>query len=338
MKDVAERAGVSAQTVSRVLSGHPNVHETTRQLVLQAVAELGYRRNLAARALSSGRSRTIGVVQLATGNYSAAVLAVGIERAARTAGFTVSTVIAEHPTAAATADAMQRLAEQRVEGIVLAMPLADGSPHIESIASNTPTVTIDGSSSDLIESVALDQADAAALATTHLLELGHATVWHLAGAEGWIDSSQRISGWRDTLKAAHRVVPEPFRGDWSPESGYQAGLRIAAHPEITALFVASDEMAFGVIRALHERGRSVPDDVSVVGMDDIALAAYGNPALTTVRQPFEEIGRCAVRNLLRRIATGTATGTAADEHHPERLSPTLIIRSSTAAPPLKTSR
>jgi len=326
MTDVAALAGVSAQTVSRVLSAHPNVNEKTRVRVLAAVEQLGYRRNGAARALSSGRSRTLGVVSLPTNNYSSAVLAYGIEAAARAAGYVVSTAMTTSLDASAIAEAMNRLSEQAVEGIVLAVPVISGNDAVEQLTRRIPTVTIDGSRTASTEVVAIDQVMAATLATEHLLELGHDTVWHVAGPTEWLDAESRATGWRQALQRAGRAVPPELHGDWSPESGYQAGLLIGRMPEVTAVFVASDEMAFGLIRALHELGRRVPEDISVVGVDDIALAAYCSPALTTVAQPFEEIGRRAVAHLLRHIDDPSAAP------QPESITPQLVVRASTAPP------
>ncbi len=324
MADVARHADVSAQTVSRVLSGHPNVQSATRDRVLRAVDELGYRMNSAARALSSGRTRTIGVVVLPNVHFSGSAVTHGVEAAARRAGYTVSISTASSLDPTAIAAAMTRLDDQSVEGIVLAVPVPTGSDAVEAIARSIPTVTIDGSRTASSEVVAIDQFDVGRLATEHLLSLGHPTVWHIAGPDGWLDSTGRTAGWRAALQAAGGDVPPLLHGDWSPESGYQAGLVLGRIPEATAVFVASDEMAFGAIRALHELGRRVPEDVSVVGVDDIALAAYCSPALTTVAQPFGEIAALAVEHLLRRIDEPTAPSASAE------VDATLVIRSSTA--------
>ncbi|SHL47733.1 LacI family DNA-binding transcriptional regulator [Actinacidiphila paucisporea] len=325
MADVARVAGVSAQTVSRALGGHPNVQETTRAKVLAAVEQLGYRKNTAAGMLSSGRSRTLGVVTLQTGFFSRTALTVGVERAARAAGYAVSTAATASLDPAAVEDALLRLADQRVEGVVLAVPLIRVSRRIEQLTAAVPTVAVDGSRTPDTEVVAVDQSAAARLATTHLLELGHRTVWHVAGPGEWLDAASRAQGWRDVLEAAGADVPPALAGDWSPASGHRAGLILGRIPEVTAVFVASDEMAFGVIRALHDLGRRVPEDVSVVGVDDIALAAYCSPPLTTVAQPFAEMGALAVAHLLRQVARPAAPPA------PVSVEPTLVVRSSTAA-------
>ncbi|MBW1596163.1 LacI family DNA-binding transcriptional regulator [Streptomyces sp. JJ38] len=324
MADVARVAGVSAQTVSRTLSGHPNVQQKTRAKVLAAVEQLGYRKNNAARTLSSGRSRTIGVVTLQTNSSSRTALTFGIEGAARAAGYAVSTATAASLDTHAIEEAMSRLADQRVEGVILAVPLIHVSRKIEQLTRSVPTITIDGSRTPDTEVVAVDQTLAARLATRHLLELGHETVWHVSGPTEWLDAASRCSGWRDTLEAAGATVPPVLEGDWSPASGYRNGLILGKIPDVTAVFVASDEMAFGVIRALHELGRRVPEDISVVGVDDIALAEYCSPSLTTVAQPFAEMGTLAVSHLLRHIADPEA---APD---PASVEPALIVRASTA--------
>lgn len=324
MADVARVAGVSAQTVSRVLSGHPNVQEKTRARVLTAVEQLGYRRNNAARMLSSGRSRTIGVVTLQTNFYSRAAVTSGIEHAAEAAGYAVSTATTTSLDTSAIEAALSRLADQDVEGVILSVPLIHGSPRIEQLTRATPTITIDGSRTDATEVVAIDQGLAARLATRHLLDLGHDTVWHIAGPEEWLEAAARRDGWRSTLEEAGRPVPPPLEGDWSPASGYRNGLILGRIPDATAVFVASDEMAFGAIRALHELGRRVPEDISVVGVDDIELAEYCSPSLTTVAQPFSQMGTLAVAHLLRLIADPGAVP------EPASVDPQLIVRASTA--------
>lgn len=324
MADVARLAGVSAQTVSRTLAGHPNVRHKTRAKVLAAVEQLGYRKNNAARMLSSGRSRTIGVVTLQTNFYSRTNLVFGIETAAREAGYAVSTVTTASLDTAAVEGALSRLAEQDAEGVILSVPLVHVSPRIEQLTRSVPTVTIDGSRTSATEVVAVDQTLAARLATRHLIELGHETVWHVAGPEEWLDAASRCAGWRDTLEAAGLSVPPVLEGDWTPASGYRNGLILGKIPDVTAVFVASDEMAFGVIRALHELGRRVPEDISVVGVDDIALAEYCSPSLTTVAQPFAEMGALAVAHLLRHIEDPGAAS------EPASVEPALVVRASTA--------
>ncbi|MEV8146469.1 LacI family DNA-binding transcriptional regulator [Specibacter sp. NPDC078709] len=326
MRDVAAAAGVSAQTVSRVLNEHPNVQDGTRRRVLAVIDELGYRRNNTARALVTGRSKTIGVLTLATNNYARSSLALGVELGAREAGYTVNSVTSSL-SSQSVIDAVSRLVYQGVDGIIIAAPLQEAVEQVAKITARIPTVNTDGSAGLGDRAVGVDQDIAAMVATKHLLDLGHKTVWHLAGPIEWSDASSRLNSWRRTLQEAGREVPPELHGDWSPESGYRNGLILGRMPEVTAIFVASDEMAFGVIRALTELGRRIPEDVSVVGIDDIDLAAYSTPPLTTVRQSFEDTGRRAVHRLVAQI-TNPKIATTADI-----VAPTLVVRASTAPPP-----
>jgi DNA-binding LacI/PurR family transcriptional regulator len=172
-----------------------------------------------------------------------------------------------------------------------------------------------------------NQAEGAAFATNHLLDLGHRTVWHIAGPPQSYAAERRQKSWRTTLQRAGRETPPVLTGDWSANSGYLHGLRLADDPSVTAVFAANDQMALGLLRALHEKGRTVPGDVSVVGFDDMEEAAHFWPPLTTVRQSFEAVGRNAVTALLAEIANNSQ-GTAVVEVPTE-----LVVRSSTAPPP-----
>ncbi|MGW5354161.1 LacI family DNA-binding transcriptional regulator [Streptomyces sp. NPDC004031] len=329
MTDVARVAGVSAQTVSRALGGHPNVQAATRARVLAAAEQLGYRKNNAARVLSSGRSRTIGLVTLETGFHSRAAFLAGAERAAHEAGYSVNTATTASLDTSAIEAALLRLAEQHVEGIVLAVPLIHVSPRIEHLTAVVPTLTIDGSRTAATEVVAVDQGRVAELAVGHLLDLGHETVWHVAGPRQWLDAASRTAAWRAVLEAEGRAVPPQLDGDWSAASGYRCGLVLGKIPDVTAVFVAGDEMAFGVVRALHELGRRVPDDISVVGVDDIPLAEFCSPSLTTVAQPFASMGALAISHLLRLVSDPAAVRERA------RVEPELRVRASTAPPPAR---
>lgn len=328
MATVARAAGVSAQTVSRVLAGHPSVRDETRQAVLTAVRDSGYRVNRAAASLSSGRTRILGIVTLQSANYSLGALMTGMDRAASESGYFVTSAAARSTSAEGTAAAFDRLVSQGAEGIVLAVPTPLSGALLQERA-RLPIITIDPGESSELAAVTVDQHAIGAVATEHLLGLGHATVWHVSGRPEWTESHEREAGWRAALSAAGRDAPPVLRGDWSPESGYQAGRTLARIPDATAVFVASDEMAFGVIRALHESGRRVPDDVSVVGVDDIPLAEYAAPALTSVRQPFERIGFDAASMAIALIE-GHPAGSSS------RLAPELVQRASTAPPGLTT--
>ncbi|TDC02308.1 LacI family DNA-binding transcriptional regulator [Nonomuraea longispora] len=322
MTDVARTAGVSAQTVSRTLRDSPNVNPETRKRVLAAVEQLGYRFNNAARVLSSGRSHTIGLVLLQSGGYySRSAVTAGVEAAAGEEGYAVSIATIARLDTGLMERSLSKLADQGVDGIVIAVPLISVTQKMEDITRDIPTVTLDGSRTASARVLGIDQKEAGRIATRHLLDLGHRQVWHVSGPDEWIEARQRRQGWQECLAAAGVEAPPPLEGDWSPDSGYRQGQVLAMIPDVTAVFAASDEMAFGVIRALREGGRSVPADVSIVSVDDIELAAYCAPPLTTVRQDFYRSGAAAVALLLRQADAGETLVTAS-----------LSVRASTAPP------
>jgi DNA-binding LacI/PurR family transcriptional regulator len=307
MADVAKAAGVSHQTVSRVLNDHPNVRAETRTRVLEAIDLLGYRRNLVARALVTRHSRTLGVVGFNTTLYGPASTVDGIEQAARAAGYFVSFVSLRSIDTAGMRDAIEYLADQGVDGIVVVAPQRSAARAFDSLPQGIPAVAVEGLPVGEVSVVSVDQVDGARLATEHLLNLGHQTVWHVSGPSGWLEAEGRIEGWRTALDTAGRPTPEPLTGDWSPRSGYVAGRRLAAMAdEVTAVFVANDQMALGVLRALTEQGVKVPEQISIVGFDDIPEAEFFSPPLTTIRQDFGAVGRGSIDVLLRQIGTGEA--------------------------------
>ncbi|GAA0825899.1 LacI family DNA-binding transcriptional regulator [Streptosporangium amethystogenes subsp. fukuiense] len=325
MADVATKAGVSHQTVSRVLNDHPNVRAETRARVLAAIHELGYRRNMVARALVTRHTRTLGVVSFDTTLYGPASTVYGIEQAARSAGYFVSMVSLKTIDTAGVRDALGYLAEQGVDGIVVVAPQRSAAPALADVPTDIPVVAVEGGHSGDVSVVSVDQVHGARLATRHLLDLGHETVWHIGGPPDWLEVEGRIEGWRDVLVAAGRPIPEPLPGDWSPRSGYEAGLRLAAVPGVTAVFVANDQMALGALRAFAERGVRVPEQISIVGFDDIPESEFFTPPLTTVRQDFGAVGRWSIELLLRQMEAG-----AEWSHERHVVPPRFVARASTA--------
>ncbi|MFV2083106.1 LacI family DNA-binding transcriptional regulator [Micromonospora sp. LOL_021] len=327
MADVARLAGVSTQTVSRVSTGHPGVVPSTREQVVAAMQQLGYRPNSAARALKYGEFRTIGVITftLSTTGNSHTVEAIATHAAAE--GYVITLIPVAAPTQDRVLGAFTRLGELAVDAVIVIMEvhLLDTSTVL--LPPDVHLVVVDSDAGDRYRVVDTNQADGARQAVRHLLDLGHRTVWHVAGPPESYAAERRATAWRTTLSQAGRQVPALRRGDWSAGAGYRAGLELADEPDCTAIFVANDQMALGVLRAMHERGRVVPADVSVVGFDDIAEAGSFIPPLTTVHQDFAEVGRRCVEAVLHQVRTSTAqTGTT--------LVPTrLVVRASTAAPP-----
>lgn len=302
MADVARAAGVSLKTVSRVVNDAPHVREDVRRRVAEAIDSLGYRPNVAARALVTQRTRVIGVAMPGSALYGPSAQLFGVETAAWEQGYSVVVASAVDGSNADVGRAVQRLLDQGVDGIVVSDPYVDHglSP---SMLNRVPTVSVgDQLPEDLVcPAVMVDQEDGSRQAVEHLLGLGHRTVHHLAGPATWQSAARRATGWRAALEAAGAPVPEPLAGDWSARSGYELGVVLAADPAVTAVFAANDQMAVGAMRAFAEAGRRIPADVSVVGFDDIPDAAYQIVPLTTVRQDFTVVARRAVENLLQSI-------------------------------------
>jgi DNA-binding LacI/PurR family transcriptional regulator len=325
MTDVARLAGVSYQTVSRVLHDSPLVRGETRERVLAAIRELDYRPNSVARALVTGRSKTLGVVTFDTTLYGPASTLLGIEQAAHDAGYAVTISSLRSLNRDTVLAAIEQLRNQGADGAAVIAPIQAGIDALSHVKPDFSVVAVAAGPNASIPSASVDQAAGAAAATRHLLTLGHETVWHLAGPPDWKEAAERVQGWKAALESAGARVPALLRGDWTPRSGYELGERLLAIPDLTAVLVANDQMALGLLRRLHEAGREVPRDLSLVGFDDIPEAAYFTPPLTTVRQDFAELGRLCLQSLLRRIEGKSG---------PTRVvvQPELVVRGSTAPP------
>ena len=325
MVDVARLAGVSHQTVSRVLNDHPHVSAKTRAGVLAAIRDLGYRPNAAARTLATGRTKAFGVISLDNTLYGPSSMLYGLEQAAPP-DYMVAIARLDNFDRHSLHKVIERFLGQAVEGIIVVAPQTAAIEALLNLGTEIPLVVIKCGTHAPLPSVAIDNLAGAARATQYLLDLGHKTVHHLGGPPSWLDAQERAEGWRRTLRAAGAPVPDLVFGDWSARSGYELGHRFAANDEVTAVLCGNDQMALGLMRALSERGRSVPGDVSVVGFDDIPEAAFFPPPLTTVRQDFGELGRRAMHMLMDQISGG-------DRFVPSMpIIPDLVVRAS-AAPP-----
>jgi DNA-binding LacI/PurR family transcriptional regulator len=326
MADVARVAGVSHQTVSRVINDVPGIRPETRSRVQSAIDQLGYRRNNAARMLASSRSGLLGVVAWGSGLFGPAHVVLGLEEAAAESDYRLTVLHVQEFTAKTLRHALDELLEQAVEALVVVVPHRAmlRSVHDRDLA--IPVIVAQGDLSGRPLTAAMDNVGGARAAVRHLLDLGHETVYHVAGPQDWMESIARQDGWRAELEARGRPVP-PLRwgGDWSARSGYEIGRSVAGDSDVTAVFAANDQMALGLSRALHEHGRAVPGDVSVVGFDDIPESPYFTPPLTTVRQEFRALGRQVMR-LAERALRGEPEPCA--EPTPTR----LIVRESTAPP------
>lgn len=317
MAMVAARAGVSGQTVSRVVNGSPRVDPDTRTRVESAMAELGYRPHRAARALRTGRSQTIGLVVTTLATVGNSRMLQATAEAAAERGYALTLVTA----AEGVADAFERLAEQEVDGAIV---LNEASALVSEAQrpAGLRLVVVDAPTDAGFTSVHSDHAGGAAAATGRLLALGHESVHHLAGPSDSFAAAERERGWRDTLLDAGIVAPAVARGDWSADSGYAAGRELLP---ATAVFCANDQMALGLMRAFAESGRRVPEDVAVIGFDDVPDAANYRPPLTTIRQDFAALARRAVSALV-----GAIEGVA-DAEQSDVIPTRLIERASTAS-------
>lgn len=326
LADVARLAGVSHQTVSRVVNGHPNVSTGTRSRVESAITALGYRPNAAARSLATGRTHSIGVVAGELGQFGPSKMLVGIQAAAREAGYMVNIVALKDYSVETVHEAVNSLLHHGVEALAAIAPHTSALQALTRISTGVPLATVGGTATGAGAGVAADQEQGTEAAVRHLVSLGHRRIAHLAGPLDWTDASRRLASWERALRAEGLEPAQVLNGDWSAGSGYQAGLDFRLDSGTTAVFASNDQMALGFMKALRERGCVVPADFSVVGVDDVPEAAFYEPALTTVRQDFETVGRSCVQHLLGQLSDdGTAL--------PLLVPSTLILRGSTAAPP-----
>jgi DNA-binding LacI/PurR family transcriptional regulator len=324
IRDVAARAGVSYQTVSRVLNDSPSIKPTTRQRVLDVIAELGYRPNQAARALVTSRSRTIGVLSAQNSALYGPTTAINsIEQAAREAGYRLSITNINTGDYASIKSGLDYLLSQSVEALVVIAPQVRVFDVINDLSINVPFVTLEATGRNPGHNLSVDQFAGARLATKHLIDLGHTELMHISGPQDWIEAEARMQGFLHEVNQADLRTRAPILGDWSAHFGYYAGLELLKFRDFTAVFAGNDQMALGFIHACRDVGLDVPGDVSVVGFDDIPEAAHFYPPLTTVRQNFVEVGRRAVDFLLAELG-GTEHGTHA------AIQPELIVRSSAA--------
>jgi DNA-binding LacI/PurR family transcriptional regulator len=330
IRDVAAAAGVSYQTVSRVINGHPSVRSSTREQVQAAIETLGFRPNRAARALAGGPARSVTVLTPNTTLYGYQAALQGIEEAARGVGFTVGVRVVEPAPPQEVAEAVQRAVEPGGAFIVIAYDQA-GTMALDAVPPDIPMAAmVETPARDPGQQapwVWLDDRKAAGHATRYLLSLGHQTVHYLAIPSS-TSTSQRQAGWRAALEEAGAPVPDPRQCGWSPRSGYEAGQSLAADPGVTAVLCGNDDLALGVMRAMHAAGRAIPGDVSVVGFDDTPVAEFLTPPLTTVRLDFAELGRACFAMLL------ALTEQNAPVPYPRRFEPELIVRASTGPPPV----
>ncbi|GIT78675.1 LacI family transcriptional regulator [Leifsonia sp. LS1] len=329
VREVAAAAGVSRQTVSRVLNDHPSIRPATRERVLAAMADLNFRPNRAARMLTTARSTTIGVLAASTSSLFGPASSIdAVERAARDAGYFVTvahTSALDRPSIEA---ALDHLLAQAVEGIVVIAPQQRVQDAMAAVSLAVPSVTLHGAGSAGDDGVFVDQVEGARLATRHLLDRGHRRIAHLCGPGDWTEARARRDGFLAEIaeRGADGVVTR--EGDWTAASGAEIAAALLADESVTAVFSSNDQMALGVLHAARRAGRRVPEELAVVGFDDIPEAAFFAPPLTTVRQDFAELGRRCVARLVSLIEGGEAGPDGGGIAFAAPVAPVLVERAS----------
>jgi DNA-binding LacI/PurR family transcriptional regulator len=320
---VATAAGVSLMTVSRAVNGRPWVSDATREMVLAVAKELGYRPSRGARAMASGKVESVTVIMSNTTLYGHATTLLGIEEAARAAGFSIGISVLDSAELAVVRRAVERT-DAMTGVIVIAWDLA-GKRALASMPVGVAVAAVmepTGARKATGAYAWVDDEAGSRIATRYLLDLGHPTVHHVP-LPGSKRTSSREAGWWRALQERGIEGPPPEVGGWDSYAGYQAGVRLARDRSVSAVLCGNDDIALGVLRAMHEAGRDVPGNVSIVGFDDAPHASFLTPALTTVRLDFNSVGREAFR-LLQNVLS-----------HPRAMPevvisrPELIVREST---------
>ncbi len=323
--DVAKLAGVSHQTVSRVINKAEYIKDDTRTKVQSAMEELGYVPNAAARALVTSKSKIVGILVSDIVYHGPAGMMHAMEKEARRGGFFAISASVDPLDGKSIAQGIEHLRRLGIEGLVVITPQSDSVQAVERLVTDIPVVFIDSPNNSKELSAELDNFSGAQRATEHLISLGHKQIVHVAGPTGWFDSAPRVAGYEAAMESA-QLQPKVIPGDWTVPTGYEIGRNLDIEADkVTAIFAANDHLALGLMRALRQRGYSIPERVSIIGFDDVPEAAYYEPPLTTMRPDFAELGRVAMEMMLGHI-NREATLRA------DTLVPELIIRESTASP------
>lgn len=325
IRQVASIAGVSHMTVSRVLNGHPNIKESTRVRVLEVIEQMNYRPNNAARALSTRRSRTIGVIVESAVEFGPTSTVRAIEYAARESGYSVSSLGLRDGDQMSPHEAVSRLTAQGVDAICVIAPRSSSVMALRKLTVSVPVLIVKPEKDPVFLTVSVDQAAGAKLAVDHLAELGHRDILHLSGPLDWLDARGRERAFHSRARDWGVRERPIVVGDWTADFGYDFARSVEGVPEYTAMFVSNDEMALGVIHGFHDSGIRVPQDVSVVGFDDLPVSRHFIPPLTTIRQDFHALGVKAVE-VLRASIEGH------EIPQRTRISVELIVRESSAPP------
>ena len=323
--DVAKLAGVSHQTVSRVINKAEYIKDDTRTKVQSAMEELGYVPNAAARALVTSKSKIVGILVSDIVYHGPAGMMHAMEKEARRGGFFAISASVDPLDGKSIAQGIEHLRRLGIEGLVVITPQSDSVQAVERLVTDIPVVFIDSPNNSKELSAELDNFSGAKRATEHLISLGHKQIVHVAGPTGWFDSAPRVAGYEAAMESA-QLQPKVIPGDWTVPTGYEIGRNLDIEADkVTAIFAANDHLALGLMRALRQRGYSIPQRVSIIGFDDVPEAAYYEPPLTTMRPDFAELGRVAMEMMLGHI-------NREETLRADTLVPELIIRESTASP------
>lgn len=320
--DVAELAGVSHQTVSRVLNNHPSLRPETREKVEKAIAKLNYRPNQAARQLVTSQSRMIGLLIANSELFGPAAILTEMEREARLSGYSIISIPVLPDSKESWLEGIEHLRNLEIDGVItIALPREMMSTVAKSL-SGAVIVVVDTEPTKEFDVFNIDNKSGGKLATEHLIELGHKNILHVTGPIKSYEAAQRRLGYEDAMKRAN-LKAESIEGDWSVATGYEVGKGILERKvRPSAMFCANDHLALGVIKAFNESGLQVPKDLSIVGFDDLPESPYFIPSLTTVRQDFSELGRYAMDKMLQQLK----------ERHDKAtllVKPDLVVREST---------
>ncbi len=331
MSDVAQLAGVSTQTVSRVINGERYVKDDKRESVLEAMQQLCYVPNSAARAMKSGSFKNIGVVYHTLHPVGNRLAIEGIVEAAAAQNYRTSLIHWSSLVSQSNQDeswTAMRLAEMSIDAaiVIVSSSSESGAATSEMGHFPVPTVLLGTVVAGDVASVGIDQVPGTESAVQHLLNLGHTTVHHIAGPALSVHSQSRQHTWQATLERNMRAIPEVARGDWSPTSGYFATRELLARETPTAIFVANDQMALGAYRAILEAGLRIPQDISIIGCDDIDEACQFPTPLTTINQHWDRASHETLRVALDLLRTGSPSTVSIPTE--------LVIRESTAPPQL----
>jgi LacI family transcriptional regulator len=336
IKQVAKAAGVSTQTVSRVINDRPDVAPATRKRVLNVIDQLGYQPSHIARSLIQGRSSTLGIVGCGLEYFGPSCTLSGIEQEASKLGYTVLLSLVRQPETNKVGRVLRELLSRYVDGIIWAVPdIGDNRAWVKrkSHRLSVPIVFLSMEPQPEQFIVAVDNYNGGLMATRHLITRGCQNIGLITGPLDWWEARQRKLGWRGALESVGLPRKDSFiaEGNWSATSG-ERGLNrlLTRHPEIDGVFACNDRMALGAFKAARQLGRRVPEDLAIVGFDDIPDAAYFYPPLSTVRQDMIELGRRAVRELGKVIEANLS----GDPPPPETLllQPELIVRESSILP------